>query len=88
MAWLIEWLDEAKKDFARLGHTDQRRIARYLRERIAEGNPKAQGKPLSGRLSGLWRYRVGDFRIVCRIKDSEITVLVVAVGHRSVIYDD
>lgn len=87
MAWTIDWLDEAKKDFACLGRADQRRIARYLHERIAEENPLTQGKPLSGRLAGLWRYRVGEYSIICRIKDGKITVVVVAVGHRSVVYD-
>jgi len=45
------------------------------------------GKPLIGKKAGLWRYRVGDHRIVCRIEDARVVVLVIAVGHRSKVYD-
>nr|WP_236829077.1 type II toxin-antitoxin system RelE/ParE family toxin [Bartonella sp. 11B] len=47
---------------------------------------RAIGKPLRGQLSGLWRYRVGDYRILCDLYDKELVVLVLAVGHRKNIY--
>lgn len=87
MAWLVEFTDEAEKDFARLDKTIQRRIFRYLYERIANAeDPRDFGKGLQHELVGLWRYRVGDYRILCSIQD-ELTVLVVEIGHRSVVYD-
>jgi len=58
----------------------------YLRERAIE-NPRNFGKQLSGDKAGLWRYRIEDFRVICRLQDEKLTVLVLAVGHRKEIYD-
>lgn len=52
----------------------------------ASENPRAKGKALTGSLAGLWRYRVGDYRIICRLDDAELTVLVLRIGHRSNVY--
>lgn len=59
-----------------------------MRERVANmENPRSTGKALSGSvLSGLWRYRVGDYRILCNIEDEKIYILVVAIGHRRNVY--
>lgn len=87
MVWKIEFDSAALKDLKRLDQTAQRRIVRYLRERIAiEENPCRLGKALLGDKSGLWRYCVGDYRLLCRIEDKILTVLVIAVGHRSGVY--
>lgn len=87
MVWKIEFDSAALKDLKRLDQTAQRRIVRYLRERIAiEENPRRLGKALHGDKSGLWRYCVGDYRLLCRIEDKILTVLVIAVGHRSGVY--
>lgn len=51
-------------------------------------NPRARGKALAGNLSGLWRYRVGDWRILAEIRDEALTILVLEIGHRSVVYRD
>ncbi len=60
----------------------QESIIRFLRERVrAADNPRQWGKPLHGDKGGLWRYRVGDYRLICDIQDERITVLVVRVGH-------
>lgn len=50
-------------------------------------NPRSLGKGLTSDKVGLWRYRVGDYRVICKIEDETITVLVLAVGHRKNIYD-
>ncbi|EGO80826.1 Putative toxin-like plasmid stability protein [Xylella fastidiosa EB92.1] len=64
-----------------------RRIVDFMDERIAGlENPRSSGKALTGPLGGFWRYRVGDFRVVCAIQDSVLRVLVVRVGHRGEIY--
>lgn len=49
-------------------------------------NPRQNGKALKGELSGLWRYRVGDYRVVAEIQDEEVLILIVDVGHRKYIY--
>ena len=87
MAWTIEWDARAVQDARKLGQEARRRILAYLRERIATDNdPRRFGKPLLADKAGLWRYRVGDYRIVCRIEDDRVVVLVLAVGHRSTVY--
>jgi mRNA interferase RelE/StbE len=65
----------------------QHLILRYLRERIAvAGDPRRFGHALTGDLKGLWRYRVGDYRIVASIEDNRLVVLIVTIGHRREIY--
>ena len=87
MAWTIEWEDAAIEDAEKLDHTTRQRIVRYLEERVAtDENPRRIGRALVSDQTDLWRYRVGDYRIVCRIEDKLITVLVLAVGHRSRVY--
>ena len=87
MVWKVEFDSAALKDLKRLDQTVQRRIVHYLRERIAiEENPRRLGKALHGDKSALWRYRVGGYRLLCRIEDNILTVLVIAVGHRSGVY--
>ncbi len=64
-----------------------RRIVDYLDERIAaSGDPRSAGKALTGPLGGLWRYRVGDCRVICELQDSRLRVLVVRIGQRSEVY--
>ncbi len=88
MAWTIEFDEQAERDLARLDHSIQREIKRYLLSRIAPAmNPRDFGHGLTCELAGLWRYRVRDYRIVCRIEDAKLVVLVIAVGHRSTIYE-
>ena len=63
-------------------------ILDYLDKRVAKvADPCVFGKPLRQSKSGLWRYRVRDFRIICQLRESQLIVLVVAVGHRSKIYE-
>ena len=86
MTWRIEWDNRARKELRNLDPQYQKRILSYLRERVTE-NPRNFGKQLSGNKSGLWRYRVEDFRVICRLEDHKLTVLVIAVGDRKEIYD-
>lgn len=88
MAWTVEWDENAAEELEKLDHQAQRRILAYLRDRIATSeDPRRFGKPLLRDKAGLWRYRVGDYRIICRIEDDRVVVLVLAVGHRSKVYD-
>lgn len=87
MAWRIELSSSAEKSLSKLDRQTAKRIITFLRERVAAGeDPRASGKALSGPLAGRWRYRVGDYRIVCEIEDGRLVVLVLTVGHRSEIY--
>ena len=85
--WTIEWERKALKDAKKLDKSARQRIVNYLEERVLVAqNPYQSGKPLKGNKSGLWRYRVGDYRILCQIEDKRLVVLVIAVGHRKDIY--
>jgi len=86
--WKIEFTAEADKTLTRLGREAERRILKFMRERISKlEDPRIIGEPLKGsRFSGLWRYRAGDYRILCEIQDEKIRILVVLVGHRGEIY--
>jgi mRNA interferase RelE/StbE len=85
--WQVEFHRAAVRDLRGLGTDGESRVLRYLRERIAgSADPRRFGHALTGDLKGLWRYRVGDFRIVARIEDERFVVLVVSIGHRREIY--
>jgi mRNA interferase RelE/StbE len=87
MSWAYRFDERALKELHKLGKQAQREILAYLDERIAgEGDPRRFGKGLKADLAGLWRYRVGDYRILCQIRNRELLVLVVAAGHRRDIY--
>jgi mRNA interferase RelE/StbE len=88
LAWAIEFTPEAVKALAHLGSGAQRRVVKFLRERVSRmDDPRGIGEPLKGaHFAGLWRYRAGDYRILCDIQDERVTVLVVLVGHRREVY--
>lgn len=87
MAWRIELTDDAVKQLKKMGHADAKRIRDYLRKRIEPlENPRQLGKPLSGNLGELWRYRVGDYRVIASIEDDQVRILVIRIGHRRDIY--
>ena len=86
MAWSIEFDEGIEKILKRLSTVNQRRILAFLEERVASGDPRTLGHALQGKLAGLWRYRIGDYRVVARLKDDRLVVLVIDVGHRSAVY--
>jgi mRNA interferase RelE/StbE len=87
-AWRVEFDPDAAREFRKLGHEPRRAILKYLRERIATSqNPRRFGHALLGDLKGLWRCRVGDYRIVADVRDGAVLVMVVTVGHRRNVYD-
>jgi mRNA interferase RelE/StbE len=86
-SWRVEINRTTQKQIKKLDRTAQGLIVRFLRERVlATDNPRQWGKPLLGDKGGLWRYRVGDYRLICRIQDELVTVLVVGGGHRKDMY--
>ncbi len=87
MNWVYRVDARALKELKKLGRQAQQNILDYLDERVtSDGDPRRFGKALKADFAGLWRYRVGDYRIICQIKDSELLVLVVVVGHRKNVY--
>ena len=87
MIWKIKLSKSATQELRKLSSVLQNDILKYLRERIATNeDPRRFGKPLSYDKHGLWRYRIQDARVVCKIYEDELLVLVVRVGHRKDVY--
>ena len=87
MAWTIEYTKTALTQLEKLDRTTARRILDYMDERVAASdNPRRIGRPLSGPMGGLWRYRVGDWRVICDIQGDTLRILVVRVGRRDKVY--
>ena len=88
MAWQIEIGEDAEKELGKMDRQHARRIVRFLRERVAAfDNPRSIGEALKGSdLGEFWKYRVGDYRIISKIEDGKMTVLVIRVGNRREVY--
>jgi len=87
LAWTIEFDEAAAEELAELDRAVARRIVKFLKGRLGgEGDPRRSGHTLRHDLAGLWRYRVGDWRLVCRIEDSTETILILRIGHRREVY--
>lgn len=88
MAWKIELSAQADRELGKLDPPQAKRILKFLRERLAPlENPRSIGQALqSSRLGEFWKYRVGDYRLICKIEDDRLLVLVLRVGHRKEIY--
>jgi mRNA interferase RelE/StbE len=88
LAWTIEYDRRVLKDMKKLDKTVQRQILDYFDDRIVDSSdPRDLGKSLKSSFSGLWRYRIGDYRAICRIEDEKLVVLVVRIAHRSKAYE-
>ncbi len=74
MVWKVELEDEAKKELKHIDKQHAKRILQFLHEKIA------------GNWSGLWRYRINDYRVICDIQDTIITIIVIRIGHRKDVY--
>ena len=87
MVWTVEISDFAERQLKKIDPPVRQRILDYLDDRI-DGckNPRHFGEPLKGGRPGLWRYRVGDYRVICQIRDDVLVVLALAVGHRREVY--
>lgn len=87
MVWRVEFDHRAKRELDKLDRSAKERMVRFLRERIAANeDPRRTGEALHGDKSTLWKYRVGNYRLICDIQDARVTVLVLAIGHRREIY--
>lgn len=89
MAWQIELTDSAAKALRKMDPQAARRITEFLRRRVAgDRDPRHLAKSLKGELNSYWRFRVGDFRLICDIQDQKLRVLVIRIAHRREVYRD
>lgn len=88
MSWTVELTPDAARTLRKIDPQISRRIRKVLAAIESLEDPRVRGKALTGPLRGLWRYRVGDYRIVCDLVDSQLVVLVIDIDHRSSIYED
>ena len=88
MAWIIKYSDSARKQLKKLDKQSAIGILDFMDERVSESeNPRSIGKVLTGlKLGTYWRYRIGDYRIICDIQDGQLCVLVIEIGNRKEIY--
>lgn len=88
MAWRISVDPAAEKELRRIDRPQAERILRFLHDRIAKlDDPRSVGEALKGsKLGDLWKYRVGDYRLIADIQDGELHILIVRVGNRREVY--
>jgi mRNA interferase RelE/StbE len=87
-SWRVEFDAEAAKELRKLGEPARRLILRPLRERVATTEDSRRfGRALTGGLAGLWRYRIGDYRVIATFEESALVVLVLRIAHRCEVYD-
>lgn len=85
--YTVRYSERSKKQLKKLDKSVQRLILNWIGKNL-EGceNPRAKGKGLVENYSGEWRYRIGDYRLICDIHDKQLTILAISIGHRSSIY--
>lgn len=88
MSWTIELTVDAARTLRKMDPQAARRIRKVLSAIETLEDPRIRGKALTGPLRGLWRYRIGDYRVVCDLIDARLVVLVIEIDHRSSIYYD
>jgi mRNA interferase RelE/StbE len=87
LAWTLQISETAKRQLKSLDRSTAKAVLRYLNRLILETeNPKQRGKPLTANFAGLWRYRVGDYRVICDVQGGELVVLVLQIAHRREVY--
>ena len=86
MAWRIDFTKNADKAMRKLDKSVAARVLDELEEIAELEDPRSRGKALTGNLAGIWRYRVGDYRILCDIDNGKLVILVVEVAHRREVY--
>lgn len=88
MSYRVKSTSEFDKDFKKLDKNTQRIIKAWI-EKNLQGckNPRSRGKALSANRAGQWRYRIGNYRLLCIIKDDELIILALSVGHRREVYN-
>lgn len=87
MTWTIRISETARRQLKKLDRSTAQTLLRYMNRLLVEAeHPRKRGKALTANLTGLWRYRVGDYRLICDIQDGELVVLVLQIAHRREVY--
>lgn len=87
MTWTLRISETARRQLKKLDRSTAQTLLRYMNRLLVEAeHPTQRGKALAANLTGLWRYRVGDYRLICDIQDGELVVLVLRIGHRREVY--
>jgi mRNA interferase RelE/StbE len=87
LAWRVEFAPRALKELNKIDRTWQNRIVTYLEDIAELPDPRLRGDALTANRAGFWRYRIGDYRVICRFQDDVFVVEVVRVAHRRNVYD-
>ena len=83
----VEFSNTAKKELKKLDISVQKTLLKWINKNLMDcDNPYINGKVLVGNLKGYWRYRVGNYRLICNVEDDVLVILIVEIGHRSEIY--
>lgn len=84
----VEVTERFKKEFRKLDKYTQKMLRSWININLVDcEDPRLRGKGLTANRSGQWRYRIGDYRLICEIKDNELIILALTVGHRRDVYD-
>ena len=88
MSYKVYFTKQFEKSFKKLDRYTMKMIKAWIEKNIQNcENPRLHGKALSHNLRGLWRYRIGDYRLICEIRDDELIILALKVSHRKDIYE-
>lgn len=88
MAWIVEFDESAAKEFRKLDKQAQREIQEFINHRIKPSDdPRKFAKPLQHVHAKLWRFRIGNYRLICSIENKKLLILVLKIGHRKEIYE-
>ncbi len=81
--WRVEYSSNAAKQLLKLDNSVRLIIERFAKRLLDYPNPRSIGKPLKGQFSGLWRYAIDDYRLICSIHDNVLIIEIIKIGHRS-----
>ena len=81
----VLFLDSVEEDLKKVDKSIRKRLLDKIEKTLAQ-DPRSLGKPLTGPFSGLWRYRIGNYRVIYKIAEAEILIIVARIGHRKEIY--
>lgn len=89
MIYRVEFTVRFAKEFKKLDRYTQRMLKAWIdKNLVGSENPRVHGKGLTANRSGQWRYRIGDYRLICEINDGELIILALSVGHRREVYEN
>lgn len=87
MSWRLETTARFDREFKKLDHYTQKMVKAWIEKNLMNcDDPRLHGKGLTANRSGQWRYRIGDYRLICLIEDDRLIILALSIGHRSEIY--